>query len=411
MAEPSTLRNTPGNSPGSSPSPASLPAGVPPPDPAGAPASAAAPAAPSEGGSTKRKRLFGLLGAAVLVIGAITALWLWITSDQIGTDDAYVDADLVQVTPLFAGPVAAAYVSNTDLVKKGQLLVLLDDADATIALTQARADLGQVERKVRGYFANDVALSGQVNSREADIAGADAKLASAKADFERARVDLERRQALAASGAVSGDELTQAQNAFATAKAGLQSAKAAREQSAAQHAAAIGQRSVNKALFEGANVEDNPEVVAARAKVAQAELNLSRTRIVAPIDGVIAKNAVQVGQQVQPGELLMSIVPLSAVYVSANYKEAQLRKVRVGQPAKLTSDLYGRSVKYHGKVVGLGGGTGAAFALIPAQNATGNWIKVVQRLPVRIALDPNELAAHPLRVGLSMNVDIDVSQR
>jgi membrane fusion protein (multidrug efflux system) len=404
MAEPYTLRNSPGNSP------ATPPTGTPPPASTTAPSSAAAPGASPGAGAAKRKRFFGILAACVLVIGAITALWLWITSNQIGTDDAYVDADLVQVTPLFGGPVAAAHVSNTDLVKKGQLLVLLDDADARIALAQARADLGQVERKVRGYFATDVALGGQVNSREADIAGADARLASAKADFERARVDLERRQALAASGAVSGDELTQAQNAFATAQAGLRSAKAAREQAAAQHAAAIGQRSVNKALFEGASVEDNPEVVAASAKVEQAELNLSRTRIVAPVDGVIAKNAVQVGQQVQPGELLMSIVPLEAVYVSANYKEAQLRKVRIGQPAVLTSDLYGRSVKYHGKVVGLGGGTGAAFALIPAQNATGNWIKVVQRLPVRIALDPQELAAHPLRVGLSMNVDIDVSK-
>jgi membrane fusion protein, multidrug efflux system len=395
MAEPTTLRNS----------------GAPPLAPATAPSSAAAPGAPPEAGAAKRRRLFGILAASVLAIGAITALWLWITWSQIGTDDAYVDADLVQVTPLFGGPVAAAYVSNTDLVKKDQLLVLLDDSDARIALTQARADLGQVERKVRGYFATDVALGGQVNSREADIASADARLASAKADFARARVDLERRQALAASGAVSGDELTQAQNAFATAQAGLRSAAAAREQAAAQHAAAIGQRSVNRALFEGASVEDNPEVVAARAKVEQAELNLSRTRIVAPVDGVIAKNAVQVGQQVQPGELLMSIVPLTAVYVSANYKEAQLRKVRIGQPAVLTSDLYGRSVKYHGRVVGLGGGTGAAFALIPAQNATGNWIKVVQRLPVRIALDPRELAAHPLRVGLSMNVDVDVSKR
>jgi membrane fusion protein, multidrug efflux system len=391
MAEPNTLRSSPVTPLTGAPPPAA---------PAPAPGVAAA----------KRKRLFGILAASVLVLAAITALWLWITSDQISTDNAYVDADLVQVTPLFGGPVAAAYVSNTDLVKKGQLLVLLDDADARIALAQARADLGQVERKVRGYFASDVALGGQVNSREADIASADAKLASAKADFERARVDLERREALAASGAVSGDELTQAQNAFATAQAGLRSAAAAREQTLAQRAAAIGQRSVNKALFEGAGVADNPEVLAARAKVEQAELNLTRTRIVAPVDGVIAKNAVQVGQQVQPGELLMSIVPLKAVYVSANYKEAQLRKVRLGQPALLTSDLYGGSVKYHGKVVGLGGGTGAAFALIPAQNATGNWIKVVQRLPVRIALDPQELEAHPLRVGLSMNADIDVSK-
>jgi membrane fusion protein (multidrug efflux system) len=312
---------------------------------------------------------------------------------------------------LYGGPVAAAYVSNTDVVKKGQMLVLLDDSDAKIALAEAQAEFGQVTRKVRGYFANDAALGGQVNSRDADIAAAAARYASAAADFERARVELGRREALSESGAVSGDELTQAQNAFATAQAGLQSAKAARDQAVAQKAAALGQQSVNKALFEGASVDANPEVAAARAKVERAQLNLDRTRITAPIDGVIAKNAVQVGQQVQPGQMLMSIVPIHALYVNANYKEAQLRNVRLGQPAVLTADLYGRSVKYHGKVVGIGGGTGAAFSLIPAQNATGNWIKVVQRLPVRIALDPQELAAHPLRVGLSMDADIDAARK
>jgi membrane fusion protein, multidrug efflux system len=359
----------------------------------------------------RRKRLFAIFGAVIVVAALATGLWFWLTANHITTDNAYVDADLVQVTPLYGGPVAAAYVSNTDVVKKGQLLVLLDDADAKLALAQAQAEFGQVQRKVRGYFANDVALGGQVNSRDADIAGAAARVASATSDFERARVDLSRRQALSASGAVSGDELTQAQNSFTMAQAALQSAKAARDQAVAQKAAAIGQRSVNKALFEGASVDANPEVAASRAKVEQAELNLARTRITAPIDGVIAKNAVQVGQQVQPGQMLMSIVPISSVYVNANYKEAQLRKVRLGQPAVLTADLYGGSVKYHGKVVGLGGGTGAAFSLIPAQNATGNWIKVVQRLPVRIALDPRELAAHPLRVGLSMDADIDVSRQ
>jgi membrane fusion protein (multidrug efflux system) len=364
---------------------------------------------PNRARAAQRKRLFGILLGAVVLLALATGLWMLLTSNQIKTDNAYVDADLVQVTPLYGGPVAASYVSNTDMVKKGQLLVLLDDADARLALAQDKAELGQVQRKVRGYFANDAALGGQVSSRDADIAGASAKLASAQADFARARVDLERRQALAESGAVSGDELTQAQNAFATAQAGLQSATAARAQAVAQKTAAVSQREVNKALFEGAGVDDNPEVAAARAKVDQAELNLARTRIEAPIDGIIAKNAVQVGQQVSPGQQLMSIVPITTVYVSANYKEAQLRKVRVGQPAVLTSDLYGGSVKYHGTVVGIGGGTGAAFSLIPAQNATGNWIKVVQRLPVRIALNADELKAHPLRVGLSMNADIDVS--
>ncbi len=375
-------------------------------NPAAATPASAAPASPAR----PRKRLFGILGAVVAVVALGAAIWLWATAGRVSTDNAYVDADLVQITPLFGGPVAACYVSDTVLVKKGQLLVLLDDTDARLALTEAKAELGQIERKVRGYFASDHALGGQVGSREADIAGATARLASAKADFERARIDLDRRQALAASGAVSGDELTQAQNAFATAQAALQSATAARTQAIAAKATAEGQRSVNRALFEGADVDGNPEVSAARARVAQAELNLARTRIVAPVDGIVAKNAVQVGQQVAPGQQLMSIVPLSQVYVNANYKEAQLRKVRIGQPALLTADLYGGSVRYHGKVVGIGGGTGAAFSLIPAQNATGNWIKVVQRLPVRIALDADELAAHPLRVGLSMNAEIDVSQ-
>jgi membrane fusion protein, multidrug efflux system len=379
--------------------------------PAAAHSSAPAAAASEPTRAGNRKRLFGFLAAVVIAVALGVGIWLWLTADEVTTDNAYVDVDLVQITPLYGGPVAQVAVSNTDMVKRGQVLLVLDDSDAQLALAQAKAELGQVERKVRGYFANDSALEGQVDSRAADIAAAAARVASAKADFDRARVDLSRRQALAESGAVSGDELTQAQNAFATARAGLDSAEAARTVAIAQKAAAIGERSVNKALFEGASVETNPEVAAARAKVGQAELNLRRTRIFAPVDGVIAKNVVQVGQQVEPGQQLLTIVPINAVYVDANYKEAQLRKVRIGQPAVLTSDLYGGSVKYHGKVVGIGGGTGAAFSLIPAQNATGNWIKVVQRLPVRIALDPQELKAHPLRVGLSMNTSIDTSRR
>jgi membrane fusion protein (multidrug efflux system) len=385
----------------------------------GAPAEPAAPVAPADRAVSpdgkaltgKRKRLFMIFAAVILVVMLGTLIWFWITAGEVTTDNAYVDADVAQVTPLYGGPVAAAYVSNTDVVKKGQVLVVLDDADAKLGLAEAQAQLGQVQRKVQGYFANDAALGGQVSSRDADIAHAAAQLASAEADFARARVELTRRQALSASGAVSGDELTQAQNAFSTAQAALAGAKAARAQAVAQKTAAIGERSVNSALIEGASPEANPEVAAARAKVAQAALNLERTRITAPMDGVVIKNAVQVGQQVQPGQTLMTIVPIEAVYVNANYKEAQLRNVRLGQPAVLTSDLYGGSVKYHGTVVGIGGGTGAAFSLIPAQNATGNWIKVVQRLPVRIALDPAELRAHPLRVGLSMNADIDVSRR
>lgn len=379
--------------------------------PATEPPAAAATPAESARPAARRKRLFLILGAVVLAGVLGTSLWFWITAGEITTDNAYVDADVAQVTPLFGGPVAAAYVSNTDIVKKGQLLVALDGADAKIALAEAQAQLGQVQRKVQGYFANDAALGSQVISRDADIAHAAAQLSSAAADYQRARVDLTRRQALSASGAVSEDEITRAQNAFSAAQAALAGAQAAHAQAVAQKTTAIGQRSVNSALIEGTSADANPEVQAARAKFEQAELNVARTRITAPIDGVIVKNAVQVGQQVQPGQTLMTIVPIAAVYVNANYKEAQLRNVRIGEPALLTSDLYGGTVKYHGKVVGIGGGTGAAFALIPAQNATGNWIKVVQRLPVRIALDPAELRAHPLRVGLSMTAVIDTSRR
>ena len=398
----STARNTQTGTPGAVPV-TPLPTAA---QPAAMPAAAKAPT-----GMERRRRLFAIFGAVIAVVALGTLLWTWLTAYRVSTDNAYVNADLIQVTPLVSGPVAAMYVTDTDTVKKGQLLVLLDDANARIALAQAQAELGQVERRVRGYFANDVALGGLVHSRQADIASASARVESAKADFERARIDLKRRQALAESGAVSGDELTQAENAYATAKAGLSAATAAHAQALAQRTAAEGQQSVNKALFEGASAEQNPEVLAARAKVEQAELDLRRTHIVAPVAGIVAKNAVQVGQQVTPGQQLMSIVPIASVYVDANYKEAQLTKVRVGQPAELTADLYGRSVKYHGTVIGLGGGTGAAFSLIPAQNATGNWIKVVQRLPVRIRLDPQELEHHPLRVGLSMNVVIDTSQR
>jgi membrane fusion protein (multidrug efflux system) len=399
MSNTNTARNTPVKLIDTSSAPAE----------GGAAASAPRPA-PATFNGEKRKRLFLILAAVIAVLALGTLTWFWATANSITTDDAYVDADVALVTPLYGGPVAAVHVSNTDVVKKGELLVELDSADAKIALAQAQAELGQVERKVQGYFANDSALGGQVLSRDADIAHANAQFASAQADFSRARVDLKRREALADSGAVSADELTQAQNAFSTAEASLAAAKAAREQAAAQKRAAEGQRSVNDALIKGTSPETNPEVAAARAKVAQAELNLARTRITAPIDGIVAKYSVQVGQQVQAGQTLMTLVPIESVYVNANYKEAQLRKVRLGQPAVLTSDLYGRKVKYHGKVAGIGGGTGAAFALIPAQNATGNWIKVVQRLPVRIALEPAELRAHPLRVGLSMYADIDVAQ-
>lgn len=365
-------------------------------------------AASKKAATAKRKKLFAGLAAVIVVAGAgYGAYYALIGSHHVETDNAYVGADTAQVTPLVGGPVRSVAVHETQVVRQGDVLVTLDDSDARIALASAKADLSRAERRVRGYLATDQSLAAQIAARDADQARAAASLTSAQADLERARVDLDRRKALAATGAVSGDELTRAQNAFANAQAAFASAKASQVQAQANRAAAAGSLAANAVLTAGASIDANPEVAAARAKVEQAQLDLSRTVIRAPIDGVVAKRNVQIGQRVAAGSPVMQVVPIGAAYVDANFKEGQLRKVKIGQPVELEADLYGGSVKYHGKVAGLSGGTGAAFALIPAQNATGNWIKVVQRLPVRVAIDPTDLKAHPLRVGLSMKATID----
>jgi membrane fusion protein (multidrug efflux system) len=369
----------------------------------------AAPVRTSPRPPSRRWRLLGLLaGAVVLGVGAWAARWALVDSHLVSTDDAYVGADTAQVTPLIAGSVAQVLAGETQTVTAGQVLIRLDPADAQIAVAQAQAALSQAQRQVRGYFANDVSLAAQVTARRAAIAQADAQIASARSDLDRARIDLDRRQALSASGAVSGDELTSAQNRFSTAQAGLAAARAARLAAMANQGAAQGARSVNAALISGASPDENPDVLAARARLDAARLALSRTVIAAPMDGVVARRAVEVGQQVQPGTVAMQIVPTRTAYVDANFKEVDLARVRIGQKVILTSDLYGGGVTFHGRVKGLSGGTGSAFSLIPAQNASGNWIKIVQRLPVRVTIEPRDLAEHPLRVGLSMKATIDV---
>ncbi|MBA4012311.1 MAG: EmrA/EmrK family multidrug efflux transporter periplasmic adaptor subunit [Phenylobacterium sp.] len=373
------------------------------------PAAAVATAPPANG--ARRKRLFMILGGVVLA-GAVIwgGYYVLVGSRHVATDNAYVNADTAQVTALVAGPIVQAPVGETTVVKAGQVITVIDPADFQLAVDRARAELGQAQRRVGQYFANDEALGAQTAARGADIARAEAMLASARSDYSRAEVEYGRRRNLAESGAVSGDELTQAENRYQAAKAALAAAQAGLAQAKAAAAQSAGQQKAANALVAGTNVEDNPEVAAARAKLAQAELDLVRTTIRSPVDGVVARKSVVVGQKVANGAPVMSIVPIQTAYVDANFKEVQLRKVRPGQPVELTSDLYGKGVKFHGKVAGLGGGTGSAFALIPAQNATGNWIKVVQRVPVRIALDPKELAEHPLRVGLSMDAVIDISK-
>jgi len=374
-------------------------------------AEAAAPAAPAASASAKRKRLFTILGAVVLAAALLWGLyWVLIGSRHVSTDNAYVGADTAQVTALVSGPIVQTPVGETTVVKKGQVIAVIEPADYQLALDRAKAELGQAERRVGQYFANDEALGAQTAARTADISRAEAMLASARSDYSRAEVEYGRRRNLSASGAVSGDELTQAENRFQASKAALAAAQAGLAQARAAAAQSAGQQKAAAALVAGTNVETNPEVAAARAKLAQAELDLARTTIRSPVDGIVARKSIVIGQKVANGAPVMSIVPVQTAYVDANFKEVQLRKVRTGQDVELTSDLYGKGVKFHGKVTGVGGGTGSAFALIPAQNATGNWIKVVQRVPVRIALDPKDLAEHPLRVGLSMDAVIDVSK-
>lgn len=341
-----------------------------------------------------RKRRLLALGATVLTLGTGYGLYShYYASKFISTDNAYTAAETASVTPSVGGIVREVRVTDTSYVHKGDVLVVLDDIDARLALAQAEAELGRAQRRVRGYVANDSSLAAQLEARASDEK-------RARADLERAVIDLERRENLAESGSVSGDELTKARNAY-------ESAKAALAQARSNYSAAIGSRNANAVLIENATEDTNPEVALARARRDQARVNLERTVIRAPVDGVVAKRSVQVGQQIQAGSPVLAIVPLAEVHVDANFKEGQLERVRIGQPVEVTSDLYGHSITYRGVVVGLSGGTGSTFAAIPAQNATGNWIKVVQRVPVRIRLDAAELQANPLQVGLSMEATID----
>ena len=371
-------------------------------------ASPATDEAPQRTLAERRKQWLTILAAVVIGVALLVTLYHFLIGVRhVSTDNAYVGADTAQITPLVAGPVQTVRVANTQIVHKGDILVTLDPSDAQIAVERAAADLAQAEREFLQTRATGGALQAQINARASDIERAQAEMVAAQSAYDKARVDLARRQSLAKSGAVSGDELTSATNAFAAAQAQLAVARAGIAQARANRAAAAENFNANQALVRG-SMENNPDVQAARSKLDSAKLDLSRTVIRAPFDGVIAQRNVQVGQRIAAGTSIMTVVPLNNMYVDANFKEGQLKKVRVGQKARLTADIYGHSVVYHGTVTGLAGGTGSAFAIIPAQNATGNWIKVVQRLPVRIMLDPAELKDHPLRVGLSMDATIDV---
>lgn len=373
-----------------------------------APPAADADSAPNPELQAKRKKFLRIFALVVVSLAVIWAVWYFITqAGRVHTDNAYVGADTAVVTPLVGGPVKEVRVGGTQMVNKADILVVLDDADARVDLANAEAMLQQAQQRFRQTKATGSSLDARLSARSADAVAARARLTVAQADFDKARTALNRREGLVGSGAVSAEELTSVRTAYQQARAALEQAQAGVTAAEATRASAAGDLASNEALTRGVSEVTAPDVAAARARLAQARLNLERTIIRAPISGVVTNRQVQVGQRVAAGSPIMTLVPTDRIYVDANFKESQLKNVRAGQPVELTSDFYGSGVVFHGRVKGFSGGTGAAFALIPAQNATGNWVKVVQRLPVRITLDPKEIKDHPLRVGLTMDAVID----
>ncbi|MBA4708009.1 HlyD family secretion protein [Aquitalea aquatica] len=336
-----------------------------------------------ETAKSRKRNLFVATGIiAALAIG-YGAYWGLVLSHQENTDDAYVAGHMVQLTPEVGGTVVKIAAEDTDRVNSGQTVVAFDNSDAKLAFERARNEFAQTVRETRQLMTSTQQLAAQVAVREAELA--------------KAQADLKRRETLAGSDAISSEELGHARDAVSTAKAALD---AAREQAKATDAL-VGKDVLAK----------QPNVQRAASKLKEAWLALQRTEVKAPVSGYVARRNVQVGQRVAAGTPLMVVVPLESVWVDANFKEVQLAKIRIGQDVELTADLYGSKVSYHGKVQGLSAGTGSAFSLLPAQNATGNWIKVVQRVPVRIQLDPKQLKEHPLRVGLSVDAVVDISKQ
>ncbi len=337
-------------------------------------------AAPQSMSGSRRRGLIILALIVILGGAAYGAYWLFVARYFESTDDAYVDGDVVQITSEVPGTVIGLHVDDTQFVSHDQPLLELDPADAEVAVKRAEANLGRAVRSVRALFAQAEQLRAEIVDREVALG--------------RAQRDYERRTGLLSDGAVSSEELQHTQDDVTGIRATL--------------AAARDHLNETQAQIDGTTVATNPEVLAAVAAVRDAWLALRRARITAPVGGVVARRSVQLGQRVAAGTPLMGVVPLDAVWVDANFKEVQLRDMRVGQPVSLRADVYGGSAVYHGKLVGLAAGSGSAFALLPAQNASGNWIKIVQRLPVRVELDPTELRAHPLRIGLSVSVSVDI---
>ena len=336
---------------------------------------------PSNG---KRRRILLLIAVIFIVLGALwAAYWTLVLAKREKTDDAYVNGNKVVISAQISGTVIAVLADDTQLVKAGQVLVKLDPIDAQTALSRAASALAQTVRQVR----QQKATAGQYDS----------EITTRKLELARAEVDLAKREPLIADHAIAGEEVRHAQESVQLARAALIQAE---RQSSSAHA-----------LVDGTPVETNPTVLQAKDTFRDAWITAQRNAVVAPVSGYVGERSVQLGQHIQAGEALMTVIPLHSLWVDANFKEVQLRNLRIGQNAEVRSDLYGGTFVFHGRVQGMSAGTGAAFSLLPPQNASGNWIKVVQRVPVRIRIDDADLVKSPLRVGLSTTVTVDTTSR
>jgi membrane fusion protein (multidrug efflux system) len=372
---------------------------------------AAVDAAASLRNGRRRRALLGVVAVFALAAAVTAAWWLLVGRWSVSTDDAYVGGNIVEVSPQVSGTVVAVLADETQLVEQGQTLVRLDDADAKVQLAQAEANLADAVRSARTLYASEAQSSAAVSGQKADLERLQFELARAQADEARTHAEYDRREQLVAQRFISKENAQNAKLTWQAALAQRDAAASAVREAQAAVAQAREQHVASGALVDNLSLERFPRVMSAAARVKEAYLAFARTTIPAPVRGYIAKRSVQVGGHLSAGTPIMSIVAMDDLWVDANFKENQLSEVRIGQPVTLTSDLYGSDMVYHGRVVGLAPGTGSAFSLLPAQNASGNWIKIIQRLAVRISLAPEDLRARPLRIGLSIRAAVDTHDR
>ncbi|QDF28678.1 HlyD family secretion protein [Halarcobacter anaerophilus] len=355
----------------------------------------------------ERKKYLILFFSIVIFVFFLYGIYIFIYgSKTISTENAYTKADLAQVSPKIASPVKSVDVIDTQYVKKGDILVVLDNSDEKIALNMAKANLKSTKRKIEELISKDEEFAKKLDLDNARIEALKAVEEKTFIELQKAKKDLKRYKQLLKQKSISIQKFDDIKLVFDNSKKSWEEAKLNLKSEAASKLVTLAQKESNLQLIKDKNIETNPDVLNAKATLEKAQLDLERTIIKAPISGIVTQKNVKVGQYVTTNNKLLTIVPIDNIYVNANFKESKLKKVKIGQKVELHSDLYGDNIVYHGIVEGISSSTGSELSLIPAQNATGNWIKVVQRLPIRIKIDKSDLKANPLYMGLSMYVKI-----